>query len=155
MIEVKGPNVFKGYWQMPEKTAAEFRPDGFFITGDLGKMDERDYVHILGRGTDLVITGGLNVYPKEVESEIDTLHGVVESAVIGVPHPDFGEGVTAVVVRDKDAAITEAAVLDALKDRLAKFKMPKRVIFVDELPRNAMGKVQKNILRETYADFYK
>ncbi|WP_438273935.1 malonate--CoA ligase [Nitrobacter sp.] len=155
MIEVKGPNVFKGYWQMPEKTAAEFRPDGFFITGDLGKMDERDYVHILGRGTDLVITGGLNVYPKEVESEIDTLHGVVESAVIGVPHPDFGEGVTAVVVRDKDTAITEAAVLDALKDRLAKFKMPKRVIFVDELPRNAMGKVQKNILRDTYADFYK
>jgi malonyl-CoA/methylmalonyl-CoA synthetase len=155
MIEVRGPNVFKGYWRMPEKTAAEFRPDGFFITGDLGEMDERDYVHILGRGTDLVITGGLNVYPKEVESEIDALPGVVESAVIGVSHPDFGEGVTALVVRDKDAAVTEADVLDALKDRLAKFKMPKRVIFVDELPRNTMGKVQKNILRDTYADLYR
>jgi malonyl-CoA/methylmalonyl-CoA synthetase len=155
MIEVRGPNVFKGYWRMPEKTAAEFRPDGFFITGDLGEMDERDYVHILGRGTDFVITGGLNVYPKEVESEIDALPGVVESAVIGVSHPDFGEGVTALVVRDKDAAVTEADVLDALKDRLAKFKMPKRVIFVDELPRNTMGKVQKNILRDTYADLYR
>ncbi|WP_438276687.1 malonate--CoA ligase [Nitrobacter sp.] len=155
MIEVRGPNVFKGYWRMPEKTAAEFRPDGFFITGDLGEMDERDYVHILGRGTDLVITGGLNVYPKEVESEIDALPGVVESAVIGVSHPDFGEGVTALVVRDKDAAVTEADVLDALKDRLAKFKRPKRVIFVDELPRNTMGKVQKNILRDTYADLYR
>jgi malonyl-CoA/methylmalonyl-CoA synthetase len=154
MIEVKGPNVFKGYWRMPEKTRAEFRDDGFFITGDLGKMDEQDYVHILGRGTDLVITGGLNVYPKEVESEIDALPGVVESAVMGVPHPDFGEGITAVVVCDKGADITEAEVLDALKDRLAKFKMPKRVIFVDELPRNAMGKVQKNILRVTYADLY-
>ena len=154
MIEVKGPNVFKGYWRMPEKTRAEFRGDGFFITGDLGKMDEQDYVHILGRSTDLVITGGLNVYPKEVESEIDALPGVVESAVMGVPHPDFGEGITAVVVCDKGADITEAEVLDALKDRLAKFKMPKRVIFVDELPRNAMGKVQKNILRVTYADIY-
>ncbi len=155
MIEIRGPNVFKGYWRMPQKTAAEFRPDGFFITGDLGKMDERDYVHILGRGTDLVITGGLNVYPKEVESEIDALPGVVESAVIGVSHPDFGEGVTALVVRDKGVEVTEAGVLGALKDRLAKFKMPKRVIFIDELPRNAMGKVQKNILRETYADLYK
>jgi malonyl-CoA/methylmalonyl-CoA synthetase len=139
---------------MPEKTAAEFRPDGFFITGDLGKMDEQDRVHILGRGTDLVISGGLNVYPKEIESEIDALPGVVETAVVGIPHPDFGEGVTALVVRD-NAAVTEADVLDALKDRLAKFKMPKRVIFIDELPRNAMGKVQKNILRQSYADLYK
>jgi malonyl-CoA/methylmalonyl-CoA synthetase len=154
MIEVKGPNVFKGYWRMPKKTSAEFRDDGFFITGDLGKMDERNYVHILGRGTDLVITGGLNVYPKEIESEIDALAGVIESAVIGVPHEDFGEGVTAVVVRDGGVGITEAKVLDALKERLAKFKMPKRVIFVDELPRNAMGKVQKNILRKAYADLY-
>jgi malonyl-CoA/methylmalonyl-CoA synthetase len=154
MIEVRGPNVFKGYWRMPEKTAAEFRPDGFFITGDLGKMDEQDRVHILGRGTDLVISGGLNVYPKEIESEIDALPGVVETAVVGIPHPDFGEGVTALVVRD-NAAVTEADVLDALKDRLAKFKMPKRVIFIDELPRNAMGKVQKNILRQSYADLYK
>ncbi|WP_319797156.1 malonyl-CoA synthase [Nitrobacter sp.] len=155
MIEVKGPNVFKGYWRMPEKTAAEFRPDGFFITGDLGKMDEQGYVHILGRGTDLVISGGLNVYPKEIESEIDALPGVVETAVIGVPHPDFGEGVTALVVRDKGIEVTEAGVLGALEQRVAKFKMPKRVIFIDELPRNAMGKVQKNILRDTYADLYK
>jgi malonyl-CoA/methylmalonyl-CoA synthetase len=154
MIEVRGPNVFKGYWRMPEKTKAEFRDDGFFITGDLGKIDNDGYVHILGRGKDLVISGGFNVYPKEIESEIDAMPGVVESAVIGVPHADFGEGVTAVVVRHKSASIDEAAVLKALDGRLAKFKMPKRVIVVDELPRNAMGKVQKNILRDTYADIY-
>ena len=155
MIEVKGPNVFKGYWRMPEKTAAEFRPDGFFITGDLGKIDERGYVHIVGRGKDLVITGGFNVYPKEVEDEIDAMPGVIESAVIGVAHADFGEGVTAVVVRDKGASIDEKGVLAALEQRLAKFKQPKRVIFVDDLPRNTMGKVQKNVLRDTYADLYK
>ncbi|WP_442935662.1 malonate--CoA ligase [Nitrobacter sp. NHB1] len=154
MIEVKGPNVFKGYWRMPEKTRAEFRADGFFITGDIGKIDGKDYVHILGRGKDLVISGGFNVYPKEIESEIDALPGVIETAVIGVPHADFGEGVTAVVVCSKDADISEAKVLGALDDRLAKFKVPKRVIFVDELPRNAMGKVQKNILRDTYAGLY-
>jgi malonyl-CoA/methylmalonyl-CoA synthetase len=154
MIEVKGPNVFKGYWRMPEKTKAEFRDDGFFITGDLGKIDASGYVHILGRGKDLVISGGFNVYPKEIESEIDAMPGVIESAVIGVPHADFGEGVTAVLVCDKGAAIDEASVLKALDGRLAKFKMPKRVIVVDELPRNAMGKVQKNILRDTYAKIY-
>jgi malonyl-CoA/methylmalonyl-CoA synthetase len=154
MIEVKGPNVFKGYWRMPEKTKAEFRDDGFFITGDLGKIDANGYVHILGRGKDLVISGGFNVYPKEIESEIDAMPGVVESAVIGVPHADFGEGVTAVVVCDKGAKVDETSVLKALDGRLAKFKMPKRVIVVDELPRNAMGKVQKNILRDTYADIY-
>jgi malonyl-CoA/methylmalonyl-CoA synthetase len=154
MIEVKGPNVFKGYWRMPEKTKAEFRDDGFFITGDLGKIDANDYVHILGRGKDLVISGGFNVYPKEIESEIDAMPGVIESAVIGVPHTDFGEGVTAVVVCTKDAKVDEASVLKALDGRLAKFKMPKRVFVVDELPRNAMGKVQKNILRNTYADIY-
>ena len=154
MIEVKGPNVFKGYWRMPEKTKAEFRDDGFFITGDLGKIDDRGYVHILGRGKDLVISGGFNVYPKEIESEIDAMPGVVESAVIGVPHADFGEGVTAVVVRQPGATIDEAAVLKGLEGRLAKFKMPKRVFVVDELPRNTMGKVQKNILRETYKDIY-
>ena len=154
MIEVKGPNVFKGYWRMPEKTKAEFRNDGFFITGDLGKIDGKGYVHILGRGKDLVISGGFNVYPKEIESEIDAMPGVVEAAVIGVPHADFGEGVTAVVVCDKNAAVNEASVMAALDGRLAKFKMPKRVIFVDELPRNAMGKVQKNILRDTYAELY-
>jgi malonyl-CoA/methylmalonyl-CoA synthetase len=154
MIEVRGPNVFKGYWRMPEKTKAEFRDDGFFITGDLGKIDDKGYVHILGRGKDLVISGGFNVYPKEIESEIDAIPGVIESAVIGVPHADFGEGVTAVVVCDKSARIDESSVLKALEGRLAKFKMPKRVIVVDELPRNAMGKVQKNILRETYSDIY-
>jgi malonyl-CoA/methylmalonyl-CoA synthetase len=154
MIEVRGPNVFKGYWRMPEKTLAEFRDDGFFITGDLGKIDADGYLHILGRGKDLVISGGFNVYPREVESEIDAIPGVVEAAVIGVPHADFGEGVTAVVVRDKGAGIDEASVLKALDGRLAKFKMPKRVIFVDELPRNAMGKVQKNVLRETYSAIY-
>jgi malonyl-CoA/methylmalonyl-CoA synthetase len=154
MIEVKGPNVFKGYWRMPEKTKAEFRDDGFFITGDLGKIDGKGYVHILGRGKDLVISGGFNVYPKEIESEIDAMPGVIESAVIGVPHADFGEGVTAVVVCDKGASVDESSVLQALDGRLAKFKMPKRVIVVDELPRNAMGKVQKNILRDTYAKIY-
>lgn len=154
MIEVKGPNVFKGYWRMPEKTAAEFRTDGFFITGDLGLIDARGYVHIVGRGKDLVISGGYNIYPKEVETEIDGMPGVVESAVIGVPHPDFGEGVTAVVVRQKGATIDERAVLDGLKDRLARYKQPKRVLFVDDLPRNTMGKVQKNVLRQTYADLY-
>jgi malonyl-CoA/methylmalonyl-CoA synthetase len=154
MIEVRGPNVFKGYWRMPEKTKAEFRDDGFFITGDLGKIDANGYVHILGRGKDLVISGGFNVYPKEIESEIDAMPGVIESAVIGVPHADFGEGVTAVLVCDKGAKVDEATVLQALDGRLAKFKMPKRVIVVEELPRNAMGKVQKNILRDTYSKIY-
>jgi malonyl-CoA/methylmalonyl-CoA synthetase len=154
MIEVKGPNVFKGYWRMPEKTKAEFRDDGFFITGDLGKIDDKGYVHIVGRGKDLVISGGFNVYPKEIESEIDAMPGVVESAVIGVPHADFGEGVTAVVVCNKGADVTEASVMKGLDGRLAKFKMPKRVFIVDDLPRNAMGKVQKNILRDTYGKIY-
>jgi malonyl-CoA/methylmalonyl-CoA synthetase len=154
MIEVKGPNVFKGYWRMPEKTKSEFRDDGFFITGDLGKIDDKGYVHILGRGKDLVISGGFNVYPKEIESEIDAMPGVIESAVIGVPHADFGEGVTAVVVCNNGAGVSEASVLNALDGRLAKFKMPKRVFVVDELPRNAMGKVQKNILRDMYSDVY-
>jgi malonyl-CoA/methylmalonyl-CoA synthetase len=153
MIEVRGPNVFKGYWRMPEKTAAEFRPDGFFITGDLGRIDANGYVSIVGRGKDLIITGGFNVYPKEVESEIDSIAGVVESAVIGLPHPDFGEGVTAVVVRaGKD--VLDKDIVRLLESRLAKFKLPKQVIFVDDLPRNAMGKVQKNVLRQTYADLY-
>jgi len=154
MIEVKGPNVFKGYWRMPEKTKSEFRDDGFFITGDLGKIDDKGYVHILGRGKDLVISGGFNVYPKEIESEIDAMAGVVESAVIGVPHADFGEGVTAVVVCHRDSGVSEASVLKGLDGRLAKFKMPKRVFIVDELPRNTMGKVQKNVLRDSYKDIY-
>jgi len=154
MIEVKGPNVFKGYWRMPEKTAAEFRPDGFFITGDIGKIDERGYVHIVGRGKDLIITGGFNVYPKEIELAIDAVEGVQESAVIGVPHPDFGEGVTAIVVPVKDAALTEETIMASVRDKLAKFKQPKRVLFVNELPRNTMGKVQKNVLREQYSSLY-
>ena len=150
MIEVKGPNVFRGYWRMPEKTEAEFRPDGFFITGDLGKIDDRGYVHIVGRGKDLVISGGYNVYPKEVENEIDAIGGVVESAVVGVPHPDFGEGVVAVVVKKTGSALTEADVQRSLDSRLARFKQPKRVFFVDDLPRNTMGKVQKNEIRRRY-----
>ncbi len=154
MIEVKGPNVFKGYWRNPEKTAAEFRADGFFITGDLGKIDERGYVHIVGRGKDLIITGGYNVYPKEVETEIDGMDGVVESAVFGVPHADFGEGVTAAVVCKPGASITASAIAKALEDRLAKFKLPKQVFIVPELPRNTMGKVQKNLLRDQYKDIY-
>lgn len=154
MIEVRGPNVFKGYWRMPEKTAAEFRPDGFFITGDLGRIDQNGYVSIVGRGKDLIITGGFNVYPKEVESEIDNIEGVVESAVIGLPHPDFGEGVTAVVVCSGKSVLAKD-IVKTLENRLAKFKLPKQVIFVDDLPRNAMGKVQKNVLRQTYADLYR
>jgi malonyl-CoA/methylmalonyl-CoA synthetase len=154
MIEVKGANVFRGYWRMPEKTAAEFKADGFFVTGDLGKIDADGYVHIVGRGKDLIITGGYNVYPKEVENEIDALPGVVESAVIGLAHADFGEGVTAVVVA-RDGAPDEAAILRTLEARLARYKCPKRVLFVDDLPRNAMGKVQKNVLRETHAGLYR
>ena len=154
MIEVRGPNVFKGYWRMPEKTLTEFRPDGFFITGDLGVIDGRGYLSIVGRGKDLIITGGLNVYPKEVEEEIDALPGVVESAVVGLPHADFGEAVTAVVATGGKPGASEAGVLAALETRLAGFKRPKRVIFVDELPRNTMGKVQKAALREQLKDLY-
>jgi len=155
VIEVEGPNVFRGYWRMPEKTAQEFRPDGFFITGDLGRVDADGYIHIVGRAKDLVISGGFNVYPKEVENEIDAIDGVFESAVIGVPHADFGEGVMAVVVPRPGALLTEAAVLSALSGRLAKFKAPKRVVVVDSLPRNAMGKVQKAALRETYKEIFR
>lgn len=154
MIEVKGPNVFSGYWRMPEKTKAEFRADGFFITGDLGIVDSDGYVHIVGRGKDLIISGGYNIYPKEIESEIDALAGVSESAVIGLAHPDFGEGVTAIVVRAPGSQITGAEIVGAIAGQLAKYKHPKQVIFVDELPRNTMGKVQKNLLRETYKSLY-
>ncbi len=154
MIEVRGPNVFKGYWRMLEKTAAEFRADGFFITGDMGRVDQDGYVSIVGRDKDLIITGGFNVYPAEVEAEIDALPGVRESAVIGVPHPDFGEGVTAVIARTDATAISADDVRLALADRLAKFKVPKRVVFLDQLPRNTMGKIQKKELRETYRDLF-
>ena len=155
VIEVKGPNVFAGYWRMPEKTAQEFRADGYFITGDLARVDADGYIHIVGRAKDLVISGGFNVYPKEVESEIDAIDGVLESAVFGAPHPDFGEGVTAVVVPRPGAALTESAILAALGGRLAKFKVPKCVIVVESLPRNAMGKVQKAALREAHKDIYR
>jgi malonyl-CoA/methylmalonyl-CoA synthetase len=154
VVEVKGANVFKGYWRMPEKTASEFRADGFFITGDLGMIDADGYLAIVGRAKDLIISGGFNVYPKEIESEIDAIAGVVESAVIGVPHRDFGEGVTAVVVARPEAQLDEPAILAALVDRLAKYKQPKRVLFAADLPRNAMGKVQKAALRETHRALY-
>ena len=153
-IEVRGPNVCAGYWRNPEKTAEAFRDDGFFITGDLGVIDSRGYVSIVGRGKDLVISGGLNVYPKEVESEIDAIPGVVESAVIGLPHADLGEAVTAVVATGGTSDLTEATILDVLGARLATFKRPKRVLFTDDLPRNAMGKVQKALLREQHANLY-
>ena len=147
-IEFKGPNVFTGYWRMPERTTEEFTADGYFRSGDLGRIGDDGYVSIVGRGKDLVISGGLNVYPKEVELLIDKLDGVAESAVIGLPHPDFGEQVTAVVVREPGATgPTEQSVIEALKVDLAGYKVPKRVVFVDELPRNAMGKVQKSVLR--------
>jgi malonyl-CoA/methylmalonyl-CoA synthetase len=157
VIEVRGPNVCAGYWRNPEKTAEAFRSDGYFITGDLGQRDARGYVSIIGRGKDLIITGGLNVYPKEVEAEIDALPGVIESAVIGLPHADFGEGVAAVVAVGQDdsaPALTESAVLEALAPRLARFKQPKRVLFVTDLPRNAMGKVQKARLREEHRHLF-
>ena len=150
-IELRGPNVFKGYWQQPERTAAEFRTDGFFVTGDLGTMDGEGRLTIVGRAKDLVISGGYNVYPKEVEGLLDEMPEVAESAVIGVPHPDFGEAVVAVVVAED--GVDQARVDRFLGRRLARYKHPKGVIRVDELPRNAMGKVQKNVLRETYADW--
>ena len=149
-VELKGPNVFSGYWQMPEKTAQEFRDDGFFITGDLGVLTQDGRLSLVGRSKDLIISGGYNIYPKEIESVIDELSGIVESAVIGIPHSDFGESVIAVVVASADEAISEASILEATALQLARFKQPRRVILVDELPRNTMGKVQKNILRERY-----
>ncbi|MBF0326163.1 MAG: malonyl-CoA synthase [Alphaproteobacteria bacterium] len=152
IIEVKGPNVFQGYWNMPEKTKAEFTPDGFFKTGDVGFIDADGYVSIVGRAKDLIISGGYNVYPKEVEDAIDRMAGVVESAVVGMPHPDFGEAGLAIIVGAKDCALTPEAVIKDLKGRLANYKVPKQVLFVPDLPRNAMGKVQKNVLRESYKD---
>jgi malonyl-CoA/methylmalonyl-CoA synthetase len=149
-IEVKGPNVTSGYWRMPEKTRAAFTPDGYFRTGDVGEMLSNGYLRIVGRATDLIISGGLNVYPKEIEEKIDALDGVIESAVIGVPDPDFGEVVVAVIVARPGHGLTAGGVIATLKAEIANFKVPKRVHFVDELPRNAMGKVQKNLLRTTF-----
>lgn len=149
-IQVKGPNVFKGYWRMPEKTAEEFTADGFFKTGDVGKVDERGYVTIVGRSKDLIISGGYNVYPAEIEGYINEMKGVAESALVGVPHPDFGEVGVAVVIAKSGAQLQPEAILAALKAQLANFKIPKRCFVVPELPRNTMGKVQKNLLREQY-----
>ena len=151
ILEVRGPNIFKGYWNMPEKTKAEFTEDGFFKTGDVGVIDDQGYVSIVGRAKDLIISGGYNVYPKEVEDAIDRLAGVVESAVVGMPHPDFGEAGLAVVVTGTDCALSPEGVITDLKGRLANYKVPKQVVFVKELPRNTMGKVQKNVLRDSYA----
>jgi malonyl-CoA/methylmalonyl-CoA synthetase len=150
VIEIRGPSVFSGYWRMPEKTAEEFTADGFFITGDVGRRDPDGRVWISGRAKDLIISGGYNVYPKEVELVLDELPGVIESAVIGLPHPDFGEGVAAVLIGEGK----EAELIAAARARLAAYKAPKRILFVDELPRNAMGKVQKNVLRGRYADLF-
>lgn len=153
-IQVKGKSIFRGYWKMPEKTREEFTTDGFFKTGDLGKIDKDGYLSISGRAKDLVISGGLNIYPKEIEEIIDMTPGVTESAVIGVPHPDFGEAVVAVVIRqdnEKGLGLTEAGIIASLKGKLAGFKVPKRVYFMDALPRNAMGKIQKKALREMYS----
>lgn len=149
-IQVRGPNVFKGYWRMPEKTAEEFTADGWFKTGDVGKVDERGYVHIVGRSKDLIISGGYNVYPAEIEGYINEMPGVAESALVGVPHPDFGEVGVAVVVPKAGAQVQADAVVAGLKSRLANFKIPKKCFVVPELPRNTMGKVQKNLLREQH-----
>ena len=155
VLEVRGPNVFSGYWKMAEKTAEELRDTGLFITGDLGRIDADGYVHIVGRQKDLIISGGYNIYPKEIELLIDELPGVIESAVIGVPHPDFGEAVVAVIVAQDGAEISAQEILSGIKDNLAGFKQPKRIKFVKALPRNAMGKVQKKALREVYAAEFK
>ncbi|MEW8339008.1 MAG: malonyl-CoA synthase [Candidatus Thiodiazotropha taylori] len=150
VLELKGPNVFKGYWQMPEKTAREFRRGGWFISGDNAVMDQTGRISIVGRARDLIISGGYNIYPKEIEAEIDAIPGVGESAVIGLPHEDFGEVAAAIVVKDGSRQLGEQEIIEPLQGRLARFKQPKLVIFVDELPRNTMGKVQKAELRETY-----
>ncbi|MTI10994.1 malonate--CoA ligase [Curvivirga aplysinae] len=153
-IEVKGPNVFGGYWQMPDKTKEELREDGFFITGDLGKIDDDGYITIIGRSKDLVISGGFNVYPKELELLIDDMEGVNESAIIGVPHPDFGEAVIAIIVPMQNETLREENLKSHFQDSLAKYKQPKKYLFLEELPRNTMGKVQKNLLRETYKGLF-
>ena len=154
VLQMRGPNVFKGYWQMPEKTASEFTDDGFFISGDMATMDEQGRVRIVGREKDLVISGGLNVYPKEIEDAMDVFDGVNETAVIGVPHADLGEGLVAVICPLPGAVIDPDAVISQLKTQLAGFKVPRRIFTVDSLPRNAMGKVQKNVLRERYAQAF-
>jgi malonyl-CoA/methylmalonyl-CoA synthetase len=154
MIEIRGPNVFQGYWRQPEKTASEFRADGFFISGDLGRFDEMGYLAIVGRDKDLIISGGYNVYPAEVEAALDALPAVGESAVIGLPHPDFGEGVAAVVALRPGQTADEAGLRAAVARSLAGYKIPKRIVFLPELPRNAMGKIQKTALRASYRSMF-
>ena len=157
IIEVKGDNVTSGYWRNPEKTAESFTPDGYFITGDMGKIDDSGYITIVGRDKDLIISGGLNIYPKEVEDAINDIDGINESAVIGVAHPDFGEAVVAIIILENTAAgqaLEDKAIMAILKDQLAKFKQPKAIKFVEALPRNTMGKVQKAEMRKTYADLF-
>jgi len=154
VIEVRGPNVFKGYWQMPEKTDAEMREDGFFITGDLGQIASDGYVSIVGRGKDLIISGGYNIYPKEIELVLDEQPGVLESAVIGVPHPDFGETVVGVLVAKKGQTLNKGSISEAIMGSLARFKHPRRLVVINSLPRNTMGKVQKNVLRDAYKDMF-
>jgi malonyl-CoA/methylmalonyl-CoA synthetase len=153
-IEVKGPNVFHGYWCMPEKTKEEFTTDGYFKTGDVGKIDERDYVTIVGRSKDLIISGGYNVYPAEIEGYINDMSGVAESALVGVAHPDFGEVGVAVVIAKAGAQLNADQIIANLKSQLANFKIPKKCFVVPELPRNTMGKVQKNLLREQYKSLF-
>ena len=154
-IQVQGPNVFTGYWRMPEKTAEEFTPDGWFKTGDVGKVEADRYVTIVGRSKDLIISGGYNIYPAEIEGFINDMPGVAESAVVGVPHPDFGEGVVAVVVAQPGATLDGAAMIARLKASIANFKVPKHLFVVPDLPRNAMGKVQKNLLREQHKALFR
>jgi malonyl-CoA/methylmalonyl-CoA synthetase len=154
MIEVRGPNVFLGYWRKPEKTALELRDNGFLISGDLGRIDADGYVYIVGREKDLIISGGYNIYPKQIETEIDALDGVLESAVFGFAHADLGEAVAAAVVPVAGAELDPQQLIKALEHSLARFKLPRKVFLLDELPRNAMGKVQKSVLRETYAKLY-
>jgi malonyl-CoA/methylmalonyl-CoA synthetase len=156
VLEVRPAQMFAGYWRRPEETRAVFRPDGYFVTGDLGRIDEDGFVTIVGRAKDMIISGGYNVYPKEVEATIDRIEGVTESAVIGVPHPDFGEGVVAVVERQPGREeLTGGRIIHRLKEVLASFKIPKKVFLVDALPRNDIGKVQKHILRERYRDTFR
>ncbi len=154
MVEVRGPNIFQGYWQMPDKTAAELRSNGFFITGDMGRVDDDGYVTIVGRGKDLIISGGYNIYPKEVELVLDDMPGVLESAVIGAAHPDFGESPVGVLVPTGGASLDLDAISAAMRDQLAAFKCPRKLVVVDALPRNTMGKVQKNVLRDSYAEVF-
>ena len=153
-IQVKGPNVFSGYWRMPEKTKEEFTTDGFFKTGDVGKIDERGYVVIVGRSKDLIISGGYNVYPAEIEGYINDMTGVSESALVGVPHPDFGEVGVAVVIAKPGAQLNAEHIIANLKSQLANFKIPKKCFVVQELPRNTMGKVQKNLLRDQHKNLF-